>query len=1354
MIQTPGFKLQIGSTNIMSLQHKIIATAPVNQQQQHAPPAIALIQPSPLTAELKRLSTSIKKLKPIAPIPVIANYTSTVIKPAPESNVQSSSPGASSVCHHVLPFGTTIKVTAGNEPNQGPIVTQQLQQQQQPQQLLQQPQSSQGPTLIKQIQPVSPASVVPPQASTFSPNQNKMIINKIFYKAPEVGAPGPSTTTVQPRIIPATPPLSPVSLPELKRKIIITGPSHSGSRKRLPSPLQRTAPNQPAPAQVQIVQSASTVPVPAPKVTVENILSTVTAQADFYNPSSHDELSAVAQTAEEITVSFVEMSKQDESSEADEEVKPESHCSSQVDGSEAEVSSTTTERIVDGASREDYEDDIEQIDALEIDTLEGSQDFNRSPTTNSSEKPNDVEEEEEEDNSSCNSIQEENSVDEIGGKRPKTSSKEQRELLQELWNEQMKSPRLQKRANSDIQRVKSSARAARRLSEPVNQEEQQKEEEDVPPMPKPLAVKKRTSRSSLNRKSGSTKTIHSLLLCNEKFEMESDESRSVKTSASSLHTISPPKKEESSSGSPPAYDQDKLQEAIDMYKKTQVVTKAQSNREKRRSGESRSIVDREEKDEKEFIDADYGSTPSDLIKWDDGIGYIRSSYLHFQFNQFGLVEPMESKEYLNHVKTNVYDSLKEPISARASGKPARNKRKMLASESSYRCRGCRGRGNANDFATPDYCSVACMKQTKNESLLTSIARSKTLQKKGIGSSESEVSNNTPLPTSDDDSLGSSLNFTNAFKEKSIFPKKESASKAVVDTPAVVSSEQPNQPKFVWETYLAKTQGTPSPLNLFVNPYPSGTNKFRSGMKLEAIDPENNSLFCVCTIVEVRGFRMKLNLDGYSHDYDFWVNADSLDIFPPGWCQKTGRILQPPKEYEGEFRWIEYLTKTHSMAASRYLFTHLNSTSTANKFEIGMSLEADDLKKSGKVCVASVTDKIDNRILVHFDGWDERYDYWVDIHSPYIHHINWHHDNGYGITPPPDWGAGDFDWTKYMRQKSRTVGKPIISADKTLFVTRHPKEFVPGMKLEVVDRKNQMLIRPATVVATDGYEIKVCFDGWPNFYSFWIEDDSSDIHPMNWCKRTNHPIEFPPDHRPPSMKGSCEIPYCLGQGNAKFLSNRTHMKLAECPYRTNNWLMEDRKRLRIDHSQIITSNESSAQKDTSQPDVPPVKKIKREPEDQQLPATSPQTTTASPNQATLTQTAASKPNSSNNNNGLDQLIRIALPVISDFGPRLQQSYRLWKSSSRILDRCAEGLSEYDKNPLRWSVEDVASYVERFPGCSLVGNQIRDEQINGTAFLSLTQEDLVKYLDVKLGPAIKLYNRIINLRLEVEKHFVKF
>lgn len=66
------------------------------------------------------------------------------------------------------------------------------------------------------------------------------------------------------------------------------------------------------------------------------------------------------------------------------------------------------------------------------------------------------------------------------------------------------------------------------------------------------------------------------------------------------------------------------------------------------------------------------------------------------------------------------------------------------------------------------------------------------------------------------------------------------------------------------------------------------------MKLEGIDPKHPSLFCVLTVCEIRGFRIRLHFDGYSECYDFWVNADSQDIFPVGWSEKNGHKLQPPK----------------------------------------------------------------------------------------------------------------------------------------------------------------------------------------------------------------------------------------------------------------------------------------------------------------------------------------------------------------------------------------------------------------------------------------------------------------------------
>lgn len=125
------------------------------------------------------------------------------------------------------------------------------------------------------------------------------------------------------------------------------------------------------------------------------------------------------------------------------------------------------------------------------------------------------------------------------------------------------------------------------------------------------------------------------------------------------------------------------------------------------------------------------------------------------------------------------------------------------------------------------------------------------------------------------------------------------------------------------------------MSLFQNPIPLTANNFQVGMKVEAIDPENLSLFCVCTVLEKKGYRLKLHFDGFDSIYDFWVNADSLDIFPPGWCEMTNRTLQPPKNFtDNEFNWDNYLSMEKAVAAPENLFAHLNkkSSSMTNRFQ--------------------------------------------------------------------------------------------------------------------------------------------------------------------------------------------------------------------------------------------------------------------------------------------------------------------------------------------------------------------------------------------------------------------------------------
>ena len=73
--------------------------------------------------------------------------------------------------------------------------------------------------------------------------------------------------------------------------------------------------------------------------------------------------------------------------------------------------------------------------------------------------------------------------------------------------------------------------------------------------------------------------------------------------------------------------------------------------------------------------------------------------------------------------------------------------------------------------------------------------------------------------------------------------------------------------------------------------------------------------------------------------------------------------------------------------------------TPSAFRVGMKLEAVDRKNTVLICVATVADILGDKVLVHFDGWEDVYDYWCDITSPYIHPVGWCQENGHTLSPP-------------------------------------------------------------------------------------------------------------------------------------------------------------------------------------------------------------------------------------------------------------------------------------------------------------------------------------------------------------------
>ncbi|XP_032275548.1 lethal(3)malignant brain tumor-like protein 1 isoform X3 [Phoca vitulina] len=582
----------------------------------------------------------------------------------------------------------------------------------------------------------------------------------------------------------------------------------------------------------------------------------------------------------------------------------------------------------------------------------------------------------------------------------------------------------------------------------------------------------------------------------------------------------------------------------------------------------------------------------------------------------------------------------------------------------------------------------------------------------------------------------------------------------------------------WESYLEEQKAVTAPVSLFQD-YQAVThnkNGFRPGMKLEGIDPQHPSMYFILTVAEVCGYRLRLHFDGYSECHDFWINANSPDIHPAGWFEKTGHKLQPPKGYkEEEFSWSQYLRSTRAQAAPKHLFASQSHSPPPLGFQVGMKLEAVDRMNPSLVCVASVTDVVDSRFLVHFDNWDDTYDYWCDPSSPYIHPVGWCQKQGKPLTPPQDYPDPDgFCWEKYLEETGASA------VPTWAFKVRPPHSFLVNMKLEAVDRRNPALVRVASVEDVEDHRIKLHFDGWSHAYDFWIDADHPDIHPAGWCSKTGHPLQPPLRPREPSSASpggcpplscrslphtrtskysfhhrKCPTPGCDGSGHVtgKFTA---HHCLSGCPLAERN-----QSRLKAEFS----DTEASARLAVLQSIGRSRKKISR---------VSPDSSTPCPSQSVHSECVVTggrshegKPKGAAGGEAAScfqvlavvraqECPRVPVPLhqrpCSLAADAMHQSLFLsalsahpdrslsvcWEQHCKLLPGVA-GISA--STVAKWTIDEVFSFVHTLTGCEDQARLFKDEMIDGEAFLLLTQADIVKIMSVKLGPALKIYNAIL-------------
>ncbi|XP_071469131.1 lethal(3)malignant brain tumor-like protein 3 isoform X1 [Marmota flaviventris] len=764
-----------------------------------------------------------------------------------------------------------------------------------------------------------------------------------------------------------------------------------------------------------------------------------------------------------------------------------------------------------------------------------------------------------------------------------------------------------------------------------------------------------------------------------------------------------------------------------------------------------------------------------VMDWKDGVGTLPGSDLKFRVNEFGALEVITDESEMENVKKatatttwmvpTAQEAPTSPPSSRPvfppaywtsppgcptvfsekTGVPFRLK-DPLKVEGLQFCENCCQYGNVDEcLSGGNYCSQNCARHVKDKYCFLSLFwgykhNRDQKEERDVGEDNEEEDPKCSRkkkpklslkadPKEDGDERDDEME--NKQDGRILRGSQRARRKRRGDSTVLKQGLPPKGKKaWCWASYLEEEKAVAVPAKLFkeYQSFPYNKNGFKVGMKLEGVDPEHQSVYCVLTVAEVCGYRIKLHFDGYSDCYDFWVNADALDIHPVGWCEKTGHKLHPPKGYkEEEFNWQTYLKTCKAQAAPKSLFENQNITVIPSGFRVGMKLEAVDKKNPAFICVATVTDMVDNRFLVHFDNWDESYDYWCEASSPHIHPVGWCKEHRRTLITPPGYpNVKHFSWDKYLEETNS------LPAPARAFKVKPPHGFQKKMKLEVVDKRNPMFIRVATVADTDDHRIKVHFDGWNGCYDYWIDADSPDIHPVGWCSKTGHPLQpplSPLELMEASEHGGCSTPGCKGIGHFKRARHLGPHSAANCPYSEIN-LNKDR----------IFPDRLSGEMPPASPSFPRNKRT-----DTNESSSSPEIRDqhADDVKEDFEERTESEMRTSHEARGareeptVQQAQRRSAVFLSFKSPIPCLPLR-WEQQSKLLPTVA-GIPASKVS--KWSTDEVSEFIQSLPGCEEHGKVFKDEQIDGEAFLLMTQTDIVKIMSIKLGPALKIFNSIL-------------
>ncbi|KAK9496472.1 hypothetical protein O3M35_013236 [Rhynocoris fuscipes] len=527
--------------------------------------------------------------------------------------------------------------------------------------------------------------------------------------------------------------------------------------------------------------------------------------------------------------------------------------------------------------------------------------------------------------------------------------------------------------------------------------------------------------------------------------------------------------------------------------------------------------------------------------------------------------------------------------------------------------------------------------------------------------------------------------------------------------------------FDWEAYLKETDSIAAPQDCFQQHETPPQNEFKIGMKLEALDPRNITSTCIASVVGILGPRLRLRLDGSDNKNDFWRLVDSNEIHPIGYCEKHGGMLQPPLGFRmNASSWPMFLMKTLNGAemAPTKVFQKEPKSPKSNKFKVGMKLEAVDRKNPQLICIATVGAVKADMIYITFDGWRGAFDYWCNYNSRDIFPVGWCAKSGHPLQPPGQKGV-----TGPSRFKPRICSIPPANQDgpqtpdtvssstkvtggTCIYINTScwcgpcidprklselPHQFGPGPMNKVFRECIQTIIDSA-------------FDQKQVFSMIRQGNGKSVVTGLidNKVATCNLPL----------LAKEAEIWSILSHLSEKMLGCSNFFSpssMSTCEKCSNM-----KKKENAD-SHLETTVEDDRKHYNSNSDKVPV----------------------------------TSPNNNNNNNNNSNKRRCSAESSSDHvpdtlakQPRKTVPAELEAATSTTSSECSNKLSS---DPAEWSIEDVILHISTAdPVLSIHADLFRRHEIDGKALLLLNSDMMMKYMGLKLGPALKICNLINKIR----------